>query len=74
MSENERRVNPQLIENDLYKVNINRALKSERRESNIEKMRDIQQQKAVWKVTFGFCILLNILLISMGLIGSFYNG
>tara|TARA_Y100001960_G_scaffold333722_1_gene440529 strand:+ start:2556 stop:2777 length:222 start_codon:yes stop_codon:yes gene_type:complete len=70
----ERRIAPQPTEQELYKKDLSRAIKRERREDQLEKLNEIQQQKKVWKRTFIFCLLLNLTLLAMGLMGTFYNG
>lgn len=74
MNQERRTARPQPTEQDLYKTDITRAIKRERREDNLERLNEVQQQKRIWKRTFIFCLLLNLALITMGLIGTFYNG
>lgn len=74
MTNDRRTIRPQPTEQELYKTNIKRAIKRERREDNLERLNEIQQQKRIWKKTFLFCLFLNLALLTMGLIGTFYNG
>ena len=70
----DRRITPQPKETELYKKDLTRSIKRERRSDNLEKLLEVEQQKRIWKRTFLFCLFLNLVLIAMGLVGTFYNG
>ena len=72
MRQEDRRLKAQPTEQELYKTDLARSIKRERREGNLERLLEVQQQKKVWKVTFIFCLLLNLALLSMGIIGTYF--
>ena len=66
----DRRKDSGFNEQQAYKsFNLNQQIKQERRSDNLEKLIEIQQQKKVYYITVGFCITLNIILLSLGFIG-----
>lgn len=62
---------PQPTDQELYKKSLKRYIKRERRADNLDRLLEIQAQKKTWKITFLFCLFLNLALITMGLIGTF---
>tara|TARA_Y100000590_G_scaffold284752_1_gene320495 strand:+ start:216 stop:443 length:228 start_codon:yes stop_codon:yes gene_type:complete len=66
----DRRKDSGFNEQQAYKsFNLNQQIKQERRSDNLEKLIEVQQQKKVYYITVGFCITLNIILLSLGFIG-----
>lgn len=72
MSIENRRLTPEPTEQELYKQNLTNIIKNERREDNLDRLLEVQQQKKIWKITFIFCLLLNLALLTMGIIGSYF--
>lgn len=71
-SNKNRRVEETVSEQELYKVSkssIKDFIKEERRYDELDRLREVQMQSRVWRRTIIFCGLLNILLISLALIG-----
>lgn len=71
MTKQEKRRNYPMPEQDMYKLDdINEFIKKERRHDELDRLREVRQQKQVWKITLVFCILLNLTLLLVGLSGG----
>lgn len=70
MTTKERRKNSGFNEKKAYKsFNLDKQIESERRSDNLERLMEVKQQKKVYYLTLGFCVFLNVLLLSLGFIG-----
>lgn len=70
LKSDERRGNYPRSEKDLYKIkNIEGEMASERRVDELDRMREVREQKKTWYYTVGFCALLNLVLIGLALSG-----
>ena len=67
----ENRTNYPMPESEMYKLSdINQFIEKERRHDELDRLREVRQQKKVWKITLVFCILLNLTLLLVGLSGG----
>ena len=67
----ENRTNYPMPESEMYNLSdINEFIKKERRHDELDRLREVRQQKQVWKITLVFCILLNLTLLLVGLSGG----
>ncbi|HAG53130.1 MAG TPA: hypothetical protein DCL21_05015 [Alphaproteobacteria bacterium] len=70
MTIEDRRKDSGFDEQHAYKsFNLKQQIDIERRADNLERLIEVQQQKKVYYLTLGFCIFLNVLLLSLGFIG-----
>jgi hypothetical protein len=66
----ERRTNYPRSEKELYKLNIKKEIPSERRTDELDRMREVKQQKRTWKRTIILCAAVNTGLLILALIGA----
>lgn len=75
MSEKERRSNYPIPEKELYQLkDIEKFIEDERRHDELDRLREVQEQKQVWLKTVLFCGALNLILIGLAIYGWVTNG
>lgn len=66
----ERRVNPPKLDEELYKLDdIQSFIKNERRQDELARFQEVQEQKKIWKLTFFACLFVNLILLALGIWG-----
>lgn len=71
MNKTERRVEPKKSEKELYGIsNIDSFIEKERRHDELDRLREVREQKQVWLKTVLFCGLLNLVLICLAIWGA----
>lgn len=66
----ERRVNPPKLDEELYKLDdLKTFIQKERRHDELERYMEVEKQKTTWKITFYACLIVNIILLSLGIWG-----
>lgn len=67
---NDRRKRPQLTEQQLYKVkDIDGFIEKERRSDELDRLREVQEQKKTWRRTVTLCLLMNLVLVALAVSG-----
>ena len=67
----ERRGNYPRPERDLYALpNIDTEIKSERRVDELDRLREVREQKKTWLKTVLFCAFLNVILLCLAIYGG----
>ena len=70
----ERRVNPPKLEEELYKLDdIQSFIKNERRQDELDRLHEVESQRRSWKRTMVFCSLLNIGFLFLAGFGYFLH-
>lgn len=73
-NEEDRRSNQTYSDKELYKLdNINEFIEKERRHDELDRLREVQEQKRTWQKTVAFCALLNLILIGLAIYGQYYK-
>ena len=68
--EKERRIQKAKAESELYKErNIEDLIDQERREDELDRLRDVLEQKTTWRRVMIFCGVLNLILILLAISG-----
>ncbi len=71
---NDRRKRPQLTEQQLYKVkDIDGFIEKERRSDELDRLREVQEQKKTWRRTVTLCLLMNLVLVALAVSGMMEN-
>ena len=66
----ERRTSQPLSESEMYKLeDVNAFIEKERRRDELDKLREVQEQRRAWLLTVAFCALINLVLISLAISG-----
>lgn len=66
----ERRKKSNFSDRQAYKArSLKRAIKRERRADNLERLIEIQEQRKIYFLVLGLCIILNLFLLTLGFIG-----
>lgn len=67
---NERRKRPTLTEQQLYKMrDINSFIDHERRGDELDRLREVQEQKRTWRRTVLLCLAMNLVLVGLAVSG-----
>lgn len=70
-TDQDRRKASNIDETDIYKASdIDAFIDKERRHDELDRLREIKDQKRVWVYTVLFCALLNIILIALAVWGA----
>ena len=70
----EKRKNYPMCEQEMYKLNdIEQFIEKERRHDELDRLQEVRVQKITWLKTVLFCLTLNLIFVSLGLIGIFYK-
>lgn len=70
ISDQDRRKAPTQEDTDIYKADdIDAFIVKERRHDELDRLREIKDQRRVWIYTVSFCALLNIILIGLAVWG-----
>ncbi|MBA44440.1 MAG: hypothetical protein CMF62_10630 [Magnetococcales bacterium] len=75
--DNERRITPPTPDKELYgypNKTIENFIEKERRHDELDRLREIRQQRSTWFWTIGFCLLLNLLFVALAAYGWMTNG
>ncbi len=68
--EKERRIQKAKAESELYKErNLEDLIDQERREDELDRLRDVLEQKTTWRRVMIFCGILNLILILLAISG-----
>ena len=68
--EKERRIQKAKAESELYKErNLEDLIYQERREDELDRLRDVLEQKTTWRRVMIFCGILNLILILLAISG-----
>lgn len=68
MTQNEKRSNYPMPESEMYKLDdINDVIKKERRHDELDRLREVRQQKAVWLKTVLSALALVLVFLSMAI-------
>lgn len=77
MRDPERRIIPPVKDDELYQYpnkKIRAFIKKERRHDELDRLREVRQQRATWLWTIGFCLLLNLLFVALAVYGWMTHG
>jgi hypothetical protein len=67
----DRRKASNIDESDIYKASdIDAFIDKERRHDELDRLREIKEQKNIWLYTVLFCAVLNIILIALAIWGA----
>ncbi len=67
---NDRRKRPTLTEQQLYKMkDIDGFVEKERRGDELDRLREVQEQKKTWRRTVMLCLAMNLVLIALAVSG-----
>ena len=73
--ETERRSDYPRCENELYKLpNIDKHIQSERREDELDRLREVREQKRTWKKIFLACLFMNMVFVACAIVGGVHLG
>ena len=73
----ERRINQPKPDAELYgfpRKTIKEFIKNERRHDELDRLREVRQQRITWLWTVGFCVILNLIFIALAAYGWLTNG
>ena len=68
-----RRTQPLPSDKDLYSENIKEFIAKERRHDELDRLREVREQKIMWRNTVISCGVLNIIFIFLGVMGYINN-
>lgn len=74
---NNRRSAKPISDKKLYKLpksSINEFIEKERRHDELDRLREVQEQKKVWLKIFLACLSMNLIFIAFAIVGALYNG
>ena len=77
MNNNNRRKAEPVSDQELYKLpkdSIKDFIEKERRHDELDRLREVAEQKKTWNITIGFCLLLNLIFVSLAIYGWVTNG
>ena len=75
MTPKERRSNYPTLEKDLYQLkDVEQFIQNERRHDELDRLREVREQKQVWLKTVLFCGVLNLILIGLAIYGWMTHG
>ena len=70
-TDQDRRKASNLEDTDIYKASdIDAFIQKERRHDELDRLREIKDQKRVWLYTVSFCAVLNVILIALAIWGA----
>ena len=73
----ERRTAAQKSDDQLYALSthsIEEFISKERRHDELDRLREVSEQKRVWRIIFTACMLMNLIFIALAVAGEHYCG
>lgn len=66
----ERRQSKPKTEVELYNLDdVNAFIEKERRRDELDRLREVQEQRRTWVLTVGFCAIVNLILVGLAISG-----